>query len=111
MVAECSMIVVQAASQGEGAGPGPGSQQQQQQEQQQQQAPQGRGETSVKHIGSNTMGMVLDLLCFCVQHHGFRSAEPYPYPHCCPAPTVSGTFIASCKWYYCCYYYTCGLHV
>ena len=70
----CVCVCVQAASQGAGAGPGPGSQQQQQ-EQQQGQAPQRPGEGGVKHIGSNTMGMVLDLLCFCVQHHGFRSAH------------------------------------
>ena len=72
---------VQAASGGEGAGPGPSSQEQQEQEQQQQQEGQQRqgGAGVKKHIGSNTMGMVLDLLCFCVQHHGYRSA---PTPHC-----------------------------
>ncbi|KAL3162589.1 hypothetical protein ABBQ38_008638 [Trebouxia sp. C0009 RCD-2024] len=59
----------QAASGGEGAGPGPSSQKQQEQEQEQQR--QG-GPGVKKHIGSNTMGMVLDLLCFCVQHHGYR---------------------------------------
>lgn len=62
---------MQAASGGEGAGPGPSSQKQQEQEQEQQR--QG-GPGVKKHIGSNTMGMVLDLLCFCVQHHGYRSA-------------------------------------
>lgn len=58
------MTVMQAAAAGEGAGPGPGSEQE---------AQRAQAEAKVKHIGSNTMGMVLDLLCFCVQHHGYRS--------------------------------------
>ena len=59
--------VVQGAGRGEGAGPGPCSEQQKLQEKQ--------AEAKGKHIGTNTMGMVLDLLCFCVQHHGYRSAD------------------------------------
>lgn len=54
--------MMQAGGKEEGAGPGPSSEQQQQQ-----------AEGKAKHIGTNTMGMVLDLLCFCVQHHGYRS--------------------------------------
>lgn len=43
---------------------------------QQQQAEQEKqAEAKAKHIGTNTMGMVLDLLCFCVQHHGYRSVD------------------------------------
>lgn len=56
----------QAAVKGEGAGLGPSSEQQQQELQQRQ------TEAKATHIGTNTMGMVLDLLCFCVQHHGYR---------------------------------------
>ena len=59
--------MLQAAAAGKGAGLGPGS------EQQQQELRQGQAEAQAKHIGSNTMGMVLDLLCFCVLHHGYRS--------------------------------------
>ena len=58
--------LLQAGVKGEGAGLGPGSEQQQQEQQEKQ------AEVKAKHIGSNTMGMVLDLLCFCVQHHGYR---------------------------------------
>ncbi|KAA6418854.1 MAG: hypothetical protein FRX49_11211 [Trebouxia sp. A1-2] len=56
----------QAAVKGEGAGLGPSS------EQQQQELHQKQAEAKATHIGTNTMGMVLDLLCFCVQHHGYR---------------------------------------
>ncbi len=58
--------VMQAAVKGEGAGLGPSS------EQQQQELHQKQAEAKATHIGTNTMGMVLDLLCFCVQHHGYR---------------------------------------
>jgi hypothetical protein len=58
--------LMQAAVKGEGAGLGPSSEQQQQELQEKQ------AEAKATHIGTNTMGMVLDLLCFCVQHHGYR---------------------------------------
>lgn len=60
-----------------GAGLGPGSEQQQQEQQEKQ------AEVKAKHIGTNTMGMVLDLLCFCVQHHGYRSLPLLPCQSLC----------------------------
>lgn len=70
-------VDMQAGGKEGGAGPGPSSQQQQQLEQQQ------KEEGTRKHIGTNTMGMVLDLLCFCVQHHGYRySCVPLPAAGC-----------------------------
>ena len=80
--------VVQGAGRGEGAGPGPCSEHQQQELQEKQ------AEAKGKHIGTNTMGMVLDLLCFCVQHHGYRSADTI---FCCRC--VSN--IWPCAWGFC----------
>lgn len=63
---------MQAAGKEDGVGLGPSSEQQQALQQQ-------KAEGKAKHIGTNTMGMVLDLLCFCVQHHGFRYGLLYTF--------------------------------